>query len=191
MDLPIPPIHERVRRLRSEQGLSLDMLAERSGVSRAMLSKIERGATSPTIGLLCKIAHALATPLTRLVAEPTAVRCNHLSADEMITIEDANEVRRTSVSGIVPGWEIELVRYEIPAHQGTGEFSCTESERKILYAVQGSIEIHFAQHTEMLHTGESLVVHACECPHEFRNPGAKTAVLMMVKEAGPERTPSV
>src|ERR1043166_1928042 len=52
-------IAERVRDLRATQGLSLDTLASKSGVSRSMLSLIERGETSPTAVILEKLAAGL------------------------------------------------------------------------------------------------------------------------------------
>ena len=59
-------IAARVRQLRAERGLSLDGLAERSGVSRSMISLIERAETSPTAVVLEKLAAALDTTLAGL-----------------------------------------------------------------------------------------------------------------------------
>src|SRR5262249_16948127 len=49
----------RVRDLRAARGLTLDALAERSGVSRSMISLIERGESSPTAALLERLAAGL------------------------------------------------------------------------------------------------------------------------------------
>ena len=59
---------ERVRELRKEQALTLDALAQRSGVSRSMISLIERGETSPTAAVLSKLADAFNLPLAALFA---------------------------------------------------------------------------------------------------------------------------
>ncbi|MFZ1642274.1 MAG: XRE family transcriptional regulator [Candidatus Contendobacter sp.] len=58
-----------VRKLRKQHGLSLETLARRSHVSRAMLSQIERGCSTPTIGVLWKIACALETPISAFLRE--------------------------------------------------------------------------------------------------------------------------
>ena len=47
---------KRIRDLRTQQGLTLEALAEKSGVSRAMLSKIERGENNPTLVVAAKVA---------------------------------------------------------------------------------------------------------------------------------------
>src|SRR3954470_3884919 len=59
-------IAERVRELRAAQGLSLDMLAGKTGVSRSMLSLIERGESSPTAVVLEKLAAGLRVTLASL-----------------------------------------------------------------------------------------------------------------------------
>ena len=59
-------IAERVRELRAAQGLSLDALAGKSGVSRSMISLIERGESSPTAVVLEKLAAGLGVTLASL-----------------------------------------------------------------------------------------------------------------------------
>ena len=68
-------IAERVRELRSKRGLSLDALAKTSGVSRSMISLIERGESSPTAVVLEKIARGLRATLPALFDAPAAARC--------------------------------------------------------------------------------------------------------------------
>jgi transcriptional regulator with XRE-family HTH domain len=65
-------IASRVRGLRTEQELTLDALAARSGVSRSMLSLIERGESSPTAVVLERVATGLGVPLAALFDDPAA-----------------------------------------------------------------------------------------------------------------------
>jgi transcriptional regulator with XRE-family HTH domain len=60
-----------LKRLRKNQGHSLERLAELSGVSRAMLGQIETGKSVPTVSLLWKVADALGVPVTELIATQT------------------------------------------------------------------------------------------------------------------------
>ena len=62
----------RVRQLRAESGLALEALAGRSGVSRSMISLIERGESSPTAVLLERLAAGLGVPLASLFDAPSA-----------------------------------------------------------------------------------------------------------------------
>src|SRR5438552_8624874 len=63
-------IAERVRELRAAHGLSLDALAGRSGVSRSMISLVERGESSPTAVVLDKLATGLGVTLASLFDAP-------------------------------------------------------------------------------------------------------------------------
>src|SRR2546428_881444 len=65
-------IAERVRELRAQRGLSLDALARKSGVSRSMISLIERGESSPTAVVLEKLAAGLGVMLASLFGAPAA-----------------------------------------------------------------------------------------------------------------------
>src|SRR5258708_18838218 len=64
-------IAERVNELGAAQGLSVDVLAAKSGVSRSMISLIERGESSPTAVVLEKLATSLGVTLASLFDMPT------------------------------------------------------------------------------------------------------------------------
>lgn len=59
-------IAQRVREFRKQLGLTVEQLAERSGISKGMLSKIENAQASPSLGTLVKLAAAISVPLTSL-----------------------------------------------------------------------------------------------------------------------------
>src|SRR5215510_15076843 len=66
-------IAERVRELRAGQGLSLEALASKSGVSRSMISLVERAESSPTAVVLEKLAAGLGVMLASLFDAPAAI----------------------------------------------------------------------------------------------------------------------
>ena len=59
-----------LKRIRQARGMSLDLVAEQTGVSKSMLGHIERGDANPTIGILGSIASGLRTGLDSLVRVP-------------------------------------------------------------------------------------------------------------------------
>lgn len=76
-----------LRRLRKAHGLSLERLAELSGVSRAMLGQIETAKSVPTVSLLWRVADALGVPVATLVtseSEPLAVVLSRSSASLLV-----------------------------------------------------------------------------------------------------------
>jgi len=62
----------RIRLEREQRGWSLADLAERSGVSRAMINKVERGESSPTAALLGRLSGALGLTMSTLLARAEA-----------------------------------------------------------------------------------------------------------------------
>jgi transcriptional regulator with XRE-family HTH domain len=88
-DVPVI-VGTNLRRLRKARGLSLERLAEQSGVSRAMLGQIETAKSVPTVSLLWRIADALGVPVATLVAtdrEPAAVVISRESASVVVSSE--------------------------------------------------------------------------------------------------------
>ena len=106
----------RLASLRAERGWSLDTLAERSGVSRTTLSRLERGETSPTASLLGRLCTAYGRTLSRLIAEaeadaPQCVR----AADQTVWVDPETGFRRRGVSPPAAGLDAELVEAVLPA----------------------------------------------------------------------------
>lgn len=82
-------VGKNLKMIRKSRDLSLDKLAELTGVSKAMLAQVERGDSNPTISLLWKIANGLRISVTTLIAEETnEVTVVRLADIEPITEED-------------------------------------------------------------------------------------------------------
>ena len=91
----------RLATLRQQTGWSLDQLAERSGISRATLSRIERGETSPTAALLGRLCTAYGRTMSRLLAEveadpPALLR----RPDQTLWVDPETGFRRRSAGGV-------------------------------------------------------------------------------------------
>ncbi|MBI2345288.1 MAG: helix-turn-helix transcriptional regulator [Deltaproteobacteria bacterium] len=160
----------------------MDDLAKRSGVSRAMLSKIERGAASPTIGLLCKITGALGVPLTRLVAEPSDGRGRAIRRGAMRPLTDTlSGVTRTSLSTELPEWGIELVRYDLPPGSSTGDCGgCGCGIREIFHVTAGKIDITSCGHADIIGPGEAYLLEGQGEGYQIRNTGDVPAQFYIV-----------
>jgi transcriptional regulator with XRE-family HTH domain len=104
-----------LQRARQARGLSGGALADRSGVSRAMISKIERGETQPTAVLLSRLAAALGMTLSELVAraEQDQERLARRDGQPVWVDPETGYVRR-AVSPVAGG-PLELVEVELPA----------------------------------------------------------------------------
>ncbi|OLP59089.1 DNA-binding protein [Xaviernesmea oryzae] len=107
----------RLKHLRQMQRLTLDGLAERAGVSRAMISRIERGEASPTAQLLNRLCAALDTTLSRFFAQEDGAG-DPLSRREAQRLwrDPATGYLRRSVSPERTGSPVDIIEVEFPAH---------------------------------------------------------------------------
>ena len=104
--------------LRTDQGLSLQDLAAKSGISRATLSRIENAEVSPTAETLGRVASAFALPLSQLLAPlepgfPPLVR----HGDQSLWADPENGFTRRALSPPSGQLKLEMIECTIDAHQ--------------------------------------------------------------------------
>lgn len=106
-----------IRQRREALALSVNDLADRSGVSRAMISKIERVEASPTAALLGRLCNALGITLSSLIASAEGASSLPLSRakSQPVWRDPETGLRRTMVSPVNTGSRVEIVRVELPA----------------------------------------------------------------------------
>ena len=115
---PHHALAERLRGLRLERRLTLQELAERSGVSRASLSRIENAEVSPTAETLGRLAAAFGTPMTQILAPLDPEFPPLLRREEQRLWRDAETgFARRSVSPPSGESGLELMEGEIPPHR--------------------------------------------------------------------------
>jgi transcriptional regulator with XRE-family HTH domain len=175
-----PVVGANLRRLRTRRGLSLERLAQISGVSRAMLGQIELGQSAPTINVLWKIARALEVTFSALISARTQSGALVLRSQEskILTSKD----RSFSSRALFPFDEPRRVEfYELRLTGGAVEDADAHppgtSENLVVTA--GTIEIDVAGDTHRLETGDSILFEA-DTPHAYRNPGKGEAVMYLV-----------
>jgi transcriptional regulator with XRE-family HTH domain len=151
-------IGERIRALRDKRGLTLEALAREAAVSRAMLSRIERGESSPTAQLLAKVCGGLNVTLSMLFAEaekpasPLARR----AAQPLWRDPETRYLRRT-VSPAGSGSGVDIAEIEFPAGR-----KVTFDNRRIsgrdqhVWVLEGALEVTVGEETFQLDTGDCL-----------------------------------
>jgi len=109
---------ERLRQLRSAQGLSLQELADKSGVSRATLSRIENGEVSPTAETLGALAAAYAMTISRILAPAERpFQALVARAEQSAWHDPSHGFTRHIVSPPSGALSVEIVRCELAANQ--------------------------------------------------------------------------
>ncbi|CAN5384809.1 XRE family transcriptional regulator [soil metagenome] len=184
----------RVLELRTALGLTLDALASRSGVSRSMISLIERGESSPTAVVLDKLATALDVPLASLFdspAEPMAASGPIARrADQAEWIDPASGYRRRNVSPPAVKQPMKIVDVEFPARARVA-FETSGGEARVhqqVWVFEGSIEISQGGIVHRLGPGDCLAMQL-DSPVMFHNPTRQLAryAVVVASETGARR----
>jgi XRE family transcriptional regulator, regulator of sulfur utilization len=169
--LDMTAIGRRIRALRRQRDLSLETLAERSGVSVSMLSTVERGQKVPSILVMGRIATALDTSIGRLLDEETSPRVIVMRAPDQRVIKDGAGIERRSLSPILPGVEFELMRMILAPGIDAGTFPPHRAgSREYLAIERGTLTLTLAGTEYVLRAGDSIY-HAGDLEHGYRNDG--------------------
>jgi transcriptional regulator with XRE-family HTH domain len=170
--IPEPPsIGDNVKKYRKHQKLSLDALAQTSGVSKAMLSQIESGKVNPTVATVWKIAHALELEFNALLkGEEEKIRkfivnrANDISALET----EAQGVHINVLSSIEMAEDLELYLFRLepgakldsaPHYAGTEEY---------LTVLKGKIKLNVGDNSTELGEGD-FASYECDIEHCIEN----------------------
>ena len=178
-------IAHQVRELRAERGLSLDALAARSGVSRSMISLIERGESNPTAAVLDRLAAGLGVPLATLFDAPSrAVEPKPFlrRAEQPVWRDPASGYVRRNVSP--PGYPspIQIVDVHFPPGARVAYESASRDVRvhQQVWIIEGAMELTVGNdRPQRLEVGDCLAMQL-DVPMVFRNPTRKPARYIVV-----------
>lgn len=171
----------RVRKLRGDRGWSLEELSSVSGVSRSMLSEIERERANPTLSVTYRIARAFGLSLQDLIeSADSASTIQTIRADDRAQIfrTDAHCQIRT-LSPLNLEKDVEFYELRLPPGGALRSQPHVEGTREFLTVEEGSVELQSGASTEFLAKGDSATYRA-DLSHTIANPGRREAVLFLV-----------
>ncbi len=185
-------IAERVRELRAAHALSLDALAARSGVSRSMISLVERGESSPTAVVLEKLAAGLGVTMAAMFDAPRSAASTASPVarrDEQPLWRDPGSgyVRRNVSPAGVPQ-PMQIVEVEFPPRARVA-FETGARDLRIqqqVWVLEGTIEITLGDERHRLRDGDCLAMRL-DRPTMFHNPTRKPARYAVVTASDPGR----
>lgn len=170
-DLVEARIAARLASLRAEQGLSLDILAERTGISRATLSRLERGEASPTAAMLGRLCAAYGRTLSRLMTEVEGVAPSLVpAAAQALWTDPETGFRRRLVSPPGAGMRGEMLEGCLPPG---AEIAYAEAPQPglehHLWLLEGALELTVEGLPHSLRPGDCLR-YRLHGPTRFRCP---------------------
>ncbi|MDD1016440.1 helix-turn-helix domain-containing protein [Pseudomonas rubra] len=167
----------RLKLLRKKLGITLEALAELSGMTKSYLSKVERGLNTPSIAAALKLARALNVNVEELFAEdqPGQARYSLVRNDQ-----------RQPMAG--PGYTVlatqigsrSLLPFIIsPAHEFSDASFKEHLGEEFLFVHEGQVEVDFMTERVVLERGDALYFNA-QTPHRLRSLGEAQAQLLVV-----------
>ena len=186
-------IAERVRELRTARGLSLDAVAGKSGVSRSMISLIERGESTATAVVLEKLAGGLGVTLASLFDGPAAATELRgpiaRRADQPEWQDPASGYRRRNVSPPGVRQPMQIVEVHFPAG-GRVAFETGGRDVRVfqqVWVLEGAIDVTLGTERHRLREGDCLAMDL-DRPTMFHNPTRKrTRYAVVVASDTPVR----
>jgi transcriptional regulator with XRE-family HTH domain len=167
--LTLSELGGRVRAQRMQRGLTLGALSARAGVSRSMVSAIERGAKAPTVLVLDRIATALNTSLARLMEPESRASVIMLRHGTQAVARAPSGWERRILSPVLPGVEFEFMRTTLGPGVDAGLFlPHAPGSREYVAIEKGSLLLTLNGVAYPLNAGDSIYYDG-DCEHGFKN----------------------
>lgn len=172
-------IGQRLKHIRVTKGLSLDKVAELTGVSKPMLGQIERAHSNPTVSTLWKIAEGLKVPFSAFIEEPPQI-IKQVSEYDVSPIKEDKD--RFEVYPIFPTedgkpLEIYLVKMKPGCDYASSPHPIGVEEYLWVTAGKLTLECHDASYT--IHDREGIRFRA-DTTHKYINNTSDETILLMV-----------
>ena len=171
-------VGQRIRELRTGQGLSLRALAALSNLSTNAISLIERGDNSPTVSSLHSLATALAVPITAFFEQQVDGLVIHLKNNSRPASETAG-VRMESLGNGLPNQQLEPFLMTIEPGGSSTSSQITHSGEELVYVLRGSLICRINEEEYSLEKGDSLLFLASQ-PHIYRNQTKRPAQIVII-----------
>ena len=166
-----------VRARRAQLGITLDQLAQASGVSPGALSRVERGLLATSLRNAMAIARGLGCELGELVQSTPTAQITR-AGENLRFVDEASGVERLALAS--PSAGVNLVQYRFPARAVSSHFAAHRAgTREVFHVLEGSIEVFTAQEQVLLHAGDTATL-VVDSEHRLVNASDVSARLLLL-----------
>lgn len=172
-------IGQNLQRLRKQRQLSLDKLADLTGVSKGMLHQIERGDTQPTVTTVWKIATGLQVSFSSLIKddEPTIAVVNRKTEPDLT--EDNGNCLVYVLFPFNPQTQIEMFTLVLKPKASYVSTPHNEGVLEYITVVSGEFTIRVKDEVHTLFAGDAIRFSG-NVIHQYRNNANEDAVIQVV-----------
>lgn len=165
-----------LKRIRKSKKMSLDMLAEKTGVSKSMLGQIERGESNPTVATIAKIVDGIRVPFEELIYPKTesVVIIDNEKLPIYKSQEGAYQVR--SIFPYDRHRNFEVYETKIEPGEGCESFLGDDGSCEYIMVVQGVLTLETDEGTYEVAANHAIKLDASSC-HSYYNRGIQKLIL--------------
>ena len=178
-DLAVAAIGARIRELRLQNEKTLQAMAEMTGLSASLLSLVERGKTSPSIGTLVSVSHALGVHMSDLVtpAEHDSKEPIVRRGDQAVYASSAGGQRRVVADDRIRGLEIAINEFEPGGSSADSSLHHGGYEYGVV--LDGKLTVTLEDETHVLAPGD-MISYDSNRPHRISNTTKRPARAVWV-----------
>lgn len=167
----------KIRDLRLRRGLTVQQLAEATGLSKGFISQVENSRTSPSLATLQDLARSLETSVAYLVVEEEQVP-HVVRAANRPCLQVGGNTSRVEVLSAQPKRNLELLLAELPPGVTAGDKRHYHHGEEVLLCLEGRVTLVCGEHTVVLEAGDSCHYDG-RVPHAVENGGSEPARLLI------------
>ena len=177
-------IGARLRALRRERGWTLEDLAERTGLSRAYLSRLEAGERQPSLSALSEVAHAYGISFSSLFVPEPEAQNGVIVRGRDATVQRGQGLSYTRLSTSDWTFNLQPMRVVVPAGRGEGEAPYRHEGEQWLYVLSGKLRLELSGEEFVLDPGDAAHFDADQ-PHRLTALDGQDAEVILVACAVP------
>ncbi|HTR97805.1 MAG TPA: cupin domain-containing protein [Candidatus Acidoferrales bacterium] len=168
---------KKIRDLRLRRGLTVQQLAEATGLSKGFISQVENSRTSPSLATLQDLARSLETSVAYLVVEEEQVP-HVVRASERPRLQVGGNTSRVEVLSAQPKRNLELIVADLPPGVTAGGRRHYHHGEEVVLCLEGRISLTCGEHVLILEAGDSCHYDG-RVPHAIENAGAAPAKMLI------------
>lgn len=170
----------QLKSMRKDNSFTLQDLADRSKVSKSMISKVERGEVQPTIEVASRLAKGLSVSLSSMLTFDYLPRVEQLEPKDRVTdIDPQTKALSEMISGGDEHEELSWIKKVYPPQTTGVAWPAAEGGEKYFYVLEGEIDVIVAGERYELHTGDALFFDMT-CGYQCENKTQKSAEFYVV-----------
>ena len=171
-------IGEKIKRLRSQRGLTLDQAADLTGVSKSMIGQIERGNSAPTVTTLWKICNGFKVSFSSLL-EQCEKAVSEVRKEQLQPLIEQNVYRLFSYIPFDFTRKFEAFRMELLSGARHDSEAHTDAVEEFVYVAEGQVEVRVDDAVHQLKK-DDLLRFSAQVKHGYANMSDEEAGLFII-----------